>query len=94
MKKIFCKLKMLALVMMLLPFAGFAQVKNVISTHRVFPKVDKVLEFEKALAGFRRILRKLFRSGLLLLSCCRKYYANCANKQAGCNHFSIHLFTL
>ena len=29
---------------------GLSQTKNVISTHRVFPKIDKVLEFEKALA--------------------------------------------
>ncbi len=36
---------------MLMPFFGTAQTKNVISTHRVFPKVDKVLEFEKALAA-------------------------------------------
>lgn len=36
---------------MLMPFLGTAQTKNVISTHRVFPKVDKVLEFEKALAA-------------------------------------------
>jgi hypothetical protein len=39
------------LLMMLLPFAGIAQTKNVISTHRVFPKVDKIVEFEKALAA-------------------------------------------
>ncbi|HOZ76440.1 MAG TPA: hypothetical protein PLY34_00535 [Ferruginibacter sp.] len=50
MKKNLRKINMLALLMMLLPFAGIGQVKNVISTHRVFPKVDKVLEFEKALA--------------------------------------------
>jgi hypothetical protein len=31
--------------------AQTAAVKNVISTHRVFPKIDKVLEFEKALAN-------------------------------------------
>jgi len=35
---------------MLIPFAGISQTKNLISTNRVFPKVDKVLEFEKALA--------------------------------------------
>ncbi len=28
-----------------------AAVKNVISTHRVFPKIDRVLEFEKAIAN-------------------------------------------
>lgn len=42
---------MLVLIAMALPFVGIGQVKNVISTQRVFPKVDKVLEFEKALAA-------------------------------------------
>ncbi len=37
-------------LLMLIPFTGIAQVKNVVHTNRVFPKVDKVLEFEKALA--------------------------------------------
>jgi len=37
------------LVCMLIPFLGMSQTKNVITTHRVFPKIDKVLEFEKAL---------------------------------------------
>lgn len=41
----------LLLFIMLAPFAGFGQAKNVISTHRVFPKVDKVMEFEKAIAA-------------------------------------------
>lgn len=50
MKKNFCKLKMFALLLMILPFAGMGQTKNVISTLRVFPKMDKVMEFEKALA--------------------------------------------
>jgi hypothetical protein len=36
---------------MFLPIAGMSQTKNVISTQRVFPKMDKVLEFEKALAS-------------------------------------------
>jgi hypothetical protein len=31
--------------------AGISQTKNVISTHRIFPKMDKVMEFEKALAA-------------------------------------------
>jgi hypothetical protein len=34
-----------------MPAIGFAQNKNVVSTFRVFPKVDKVMEFEKALAN-------------------------------------------
>jgi hypothetical protein len=41
----------LLLFAMLLPFAAISQTKNVISTHRVFPKVDKIVEFEKALAA-------------------------------------------
>ncbi|HEY0678126.1 MAG TPA: hypothetical protein VGD17_07560 [Chitinophagaceae bacterium] len=37
-------------LLLLFPAFGIAQ-KNLISTNRVFPKVDKVLEFEKALAA-------------------------------------------
>ena len=44
------KMKALFLLLLLIPFLGVSQVKNVISTSRVFPKVDKQLEFEKALA--------------------------------------------
>jgi hypothetical protein len=44
------KMKMFCLFCMLIPFAGMSQIKNVVTTNRVFPKVDKVLEFEKALA--------------------------------------------
>ena len=36
---------------MLVPFLGISQTKNVITAHRIFPKIDKVLEFEKALAA-------------------------------------------
>ncbi len=43
--------KLLLTIIMLLPVLGNAQTKNVISTHRVFPKMDKVLEFEKGLAA-------------------------------------------
>ena len=39
------------LVLLMLPFLGFGQNKNLLSTHRVFPKIDKVLEFEKAVAA-------------------------------------------
>lgn len=49
-QKIVTKLSSFLLLMLLLPFAGISQTKNVISTHRVFPKVDKTIEFEKALA--------------------------------------------
>lgn len=45
------KLKLFGLLLMFAPLTAISQVKNVISTHRVFPKVDKVLEFEKALAA-------------------------------------------
>ena len=45
------KTKMFFLLCMLIPFAGISQTKNLVSTHRVFPKVDKVLEFEKAIAA-------------------------------------------
>ncbi|MDP3313942.1 hypothetical protein [Lutibacter sp.] len=52
MKKNFqCKMKTIFLLLMLIPFLGISQTKNVISTNRVFPKVDKVMEFEKALAN-------------------------------------------
>ncbi len=43
MKKIF-------LFCMLVPLFGISQNKNIVSTFRAFPKVDKVLEFEKAMA--------------------------------------------
>jgi len=45
------KMKAVLLLLMLVPFLGISQIKNVISTNRVFPKVDKQLEFEKALAN-------------------------------------------
>lgn len=47
----FLKTKLFFLLCMLIPFAGISQTKNLISTHRVFPKADKVLEFEKAIAA-------------------------------------------
>jgi hypothetical protein len=36
---------------LLVPAFGICQTKNVLSTNRVFPKVDKLLEFEKALTA-------------------------------------------
>jgi hypothetical protein len=45
------KLKLIFLMAMVIPFTGIGQTKNVISTHRVFPKMDKLLEFEKAVAA-------------------------------------------
>ena len=45
------KMKTIFFLLMLIPFLGISQTKNVISTNRVFPKVDKQLDFEKALAN-------------------------------------------
>lgn len=50
-QKIIATLSAFLLLMLLLPFAGTSQSKNLISTHRVFPKVDKITEFEKAVAN-------------------------------------------
>ncbi len=50
-QKFNAKLSFLLLFIMLAPFWGSSQTKNVLSTHRVFPKMDKVQEFEKALAA-------------------------------------------
>jgi hypothetical protein len=44
------KMKIVFLLLMLIPFLSISQTKNVVSANRVFPKVDKQLEFEKALA--------------------------------------------
>jgi hypothetical protein len=43
-------MKTIFFLLLLIPFIGISQTKNVISTSRLFPKVDKQLEFEKALA--------------------------------------------
>lgn len=43
-------MKRIFLLALLFPLLGVGQNKNVVSVDRVFPKVDKVLEFEKALA--------------------------------------------
>jgi hypothetical protein len=45
------KMRTIFLLLLLIPLIGISQAKNVISTNRVFPKVDKQLEFEKALAS-------------------------------------------
>ncbi len=50
-KNFLLKSKMFMLLCMLAPFAGMSQTQNLVSAHRVFPKVDKVLEFEKAIAA-------------------------------------------
>jgi len=44
MKKFLC-------MILLIPFIGMSQTKTVVSVTRVFPKADKVLEFEKALGA-------------------------------------------
>ena len=43
-------MRKLFLLFMLIPLFGISQNKNVLNSTRVFPKADKVLEFEKALA--------------------------------------------
>jgi hypothetical protein len=43
-------MKKVLFICLLIPVLGISQTKNVINTNRVFAKVDKVLEFEKALA--------------------------------------------
>jgi len=42
-------MRKLLLLWLFIPVLGLSQTKTVINTNRVFPKVDKVLEFEKAL---------------------------------------------
>lgn len=44
------KTRMILLLCVLAPVLAKSQTNNLISTHRVFPKIDKVLEFEKAIA--------------------------------------------
>jgi len=44
-------MKMFVLLCLLVPAFAVVQVKNVVSTNRVFPKADKVLNFKKALAA-------------------------------------------
>lgn len=43
-------MKKFLLLLTLVPFFGMSQ-KNVMYTQRLFPKVDKVLEFEKAISA-------------------------------------------
>ena len=38
-------------ILLLIPFIGISQAKTIVSVTRVFPKADKVAEFEKALAA-------------------------------------------
>lgn len=44
-------MRQMFLLCLLIPVIGMSQPKNVLNTNRVFPKVDKVLEFEKALGA-------------------------------------------
>jgi hypothetical protein len=50
-QKLTTNCRIFLMLMMLVPAWGMAQTRNVLSTHRVFPKADKVMEFEKALAA-------------------------------------------
>jgi hypothetical protein len=43
-------MRKLFLCLLLIPFTGMSQTKNVMSTFRTFPKSDKIVEFEKAMA--------------------------------------------
>lgn len=45
------KFNTLLIALMLMPLLGMAQTKNLLSTHRVFPKMDKIMEFEAGLAA-------------------------------------------
>ena len=45
------KKTILYLALLSISLTGFGQDKNVISVERIFPKPDKVAEFEKALAA-------------------------------------------
>ena len=44
-------MKKLVLICLLIPAMSMGQKKNVVNASRYFPKVDKVLEFEKALSA-------------------------------------------
>lgn len=44
-------MKLLFFLCILLPLSGISQTKNVISADRLFPKTDKIQEFEKAIAA-------------------------------------------
>ncbi len=44
-------MRKILLLCMLVPLFGISQNKNIVSANRVFPKVDKVLEFEKTLTA-------------------------------------------
>ncbi|MHA4806931.1 hypothetical protein ACX0G9_02430 [Flavitalea flava] len=44
-------MRKLLIIWLLLPLTGLSQVKNVVSAERYFPKMDKMLEFEKALSN-------------------------------------------
>lgn len=44
-------MKRFIILSVVLPFLGFAQDKNVVSVTRVFPKIDKIQAFEKALTA-------------------------------------------
>ena len=43
-------MKITFLILVLIPLIGISQITSVMKAQRVFPKMNKVLEFEKALA--------------------------------------------
>ncbi len=47
----FIVMRKLILLLLLFPYLGIGQTKNVVSADRIFPKADKSAEFERALAG-------------------------------------------
>ncbi len=49
--KFLSTMKMFILLLLLCPFIGMSQSKNVLTARRVFPKTDKLLEFEKVIAA-------------------------------------------
>jgi hypothetical protein len=44
-------MKRLCLILLLIPLFGMGQIKNVVNINRIFPKPDKIAEFEKALTA-------------------------------------------
>ncbi len=50
-QKFNARINALLLLVMLIPALGMAQSKNLVASRRVFPKMDKIGEFEKALAN-------------------------------------------
>ena len=62
------KTKTFLLLCMLIPLIGISQTKNLISTHRVFPKVDKVLEFKRRWLRMHKSIIRAMLTGVYLQS--------------------------